>query len=78
MLLIGGLFLEVRIMNYIKRLEDENKVLKNKMTEVKAKIMELENYLNGPKFHCGDSLDNYVNTQDVIDRIKDIKTDLIL
>ena len=40
-------------------------------------ILDLRRYLNSPKFHCGDSLDNYVNTSDVHNRL-DIITEKLL
>lgn len=63
-------------MKHISMLQDENKELKAKTESAKNKVDNLVKYLNSPKFHCGDSLDGYVNVQDVLDILRYIRTDL--
>lgn len=64
-------------MKYITVLQYENKELKARAESAKTKMDNLVKYLNSPKFHCGDTLDGYVNVQDVLDVLRDIRTDLI-
>lgn len=63
-------------MNYIKQLENDKKELIDEMTKNNAVLMDLYIYLNSPKFQGVDprdgSLNNYVNINDVLDRIKPI------
>ena len=59
-------------MKYITKLEEENAELKKKIADAKIEIDDLTSYLNSKKFHCGDSLDGYVNVKDVLDRLKKI------
>ena len=57
-------------MNYINRLEFENTVLKTKLSVIYQSLEELRAYLRSSKFDTGNSLDRYVNTQDVLNRIE--------
>lgn len=52
-------------MNYIKRLEKENKELRATMAVGEQKLTELATYLDSKKFRCGDPLDGYVNIADI-------------
>ena len=50
----------------------EHEASKEKIDQV---INDLYAYMNSKKFHCGDELDNYINTQDVrnyLDQIRGI------
>lgn len=60
-------------MNYIKALEADNAELKKAVDAANETIMDLAQYLNLPKFHCGDGLDGYVNVDDVKSRLILIK-----
>ena len=60
-------------MNYIKALEADNAELKKAVDAANETIMDLAQYLNLPKFHCGDELDGYVNVEDVKSRLILIK-----
>lgn len=65
-------------MKRIDQLEKENNELKAKLADTKSKIDELTAYLSSKKFHCGNSLDGYVNTQDVLDQLRDIRVILLI
>jgi len=56
-------------MNYIyklqKEVEDKDEMLR-KMVEA---LQGLRAYLQSEKFRCGNDLDGYVNTQDVLNRL---------
>ena len=52
-------------MNYIKRLEMENKQKEAELQEMKNQIIQLRKHMQSKKFHCGDDLDNYINVQEV-------------
>jgi len=67
-------------MNYIKQLEEKNRLLEAKMQDAIKTLTEQVNYLNGPKFQGTDyrdnSLMNYVNTNDVISFIGNVTLSL--
>ena len=56
-------------MNYIKKLELDNKNLVENINQIRQEIDLLRSYLNSSKFNCGDSLDGYVNVKDVLNRL---------
>lgn len=56
-------------MNFIKKLQQDTTELRAKLEAEKEKKQELTTYLLSKKFRCGDTLDGYVNTQDVLNRI---------
>lgn len=60
-------------MNFIKGLQA--KVKENEATKAKvdAIISDLYAYMNLKKFHCGDELDGYINTQDVRNYLDQIR-----
>ena len=55
---------------YINTLQDDLASKTAELDSVKAKLKDLESYLTSSKFHCGDDLDGYVNTQDVLNRLR--------
>jgi hypothetical protein len=60
-------------MNYIKQLEADKVALEQKIAALVSGIQELKEYVSSPKFHCGDPLDGYVSTQDVITRLANME-----
>lgn len=56
-------------MNYIKRLEMENADKAATIDRIRTHLQALERYLCSSKFRCGDTLDGYVNIQDVLTRL---------
>lgn len=60
-------------MNYIKRLEEASKDAKEAREKAMEAIMDLQGYLESPKFSCGDSLDGYVNVKDVLARLAHVR-----
>ena len=63
-------------MNYIKRLEYENKKLAAEIVGLRTGITDLKKYLNSPKFHN----EPWVNIQDIFLRLDEYEqrtTDLI-
>ena len=63
-------------MNYIKKLEKENASLTDKSIDATMQIYDLRRYLLSDKFRCGDELDQYVNIQDVLNRLDCIESAL--
>lgn len=53
-------------MNYIQQLKSERESLQREIAAIKSGITDLRAYLQSPKFRCGDRLDGYVNTGDVL------------
>ncbi len=60
-------------MNYIKRLQNENKNLKNDKNIARAELLELEKYLLSPKFYN----DPTVQIRDVLTRMEALKSTLM-
>ena len=60
-------------MNYILQLQKQIENQNQAILAFKNGIQDLRNYLNSPKFNCGDRLDGYVNIQDVFLRLDEIK-----
>ena len=56
-------------MNYIKRLQAENKELKEKNEALLEIFQEIRVYLNSPKFQGIEN--HYVNPDDILKRISD-------
>jgi hypothetical protein len=52
-------------------------LLETSVKSAHTAILELRRYMNSLKFHCGDGLDNYINTSDVHNRL-DIITGKLL
>ena len=65
-------------MNYIVKLKEENESLKNRLSAINSDLSELAAYLNSSKFQCGNSLDRYVNVQDVLNRLQDARFESIV
>lgn len=59
--------------NYIHTLQAEVKRLEYIIEQNREIVNDLRRYLNSSKFHCGNELDGYVNVQDVISRLTDIR-----
>ena len=51
-------------MNYIKSLQEENATLKASIDAAQSEIQAFREYLSSAKFHCGDTLDGYINVRD--------------
>ena len=64
-------------MNYIKKLEKENKELKNQIIEAYHYARHLYEYACSDKF-MGEIEDQYINKNDVIRRIEPVLNELIL
>jgi hypothetical protein len=56
-------------MNYIKLLESQTEDLSLRLTDYALFMMELQMYLQSPKFHN----DNTVNVNDILYRIQEFK-----
>ena len=56
-------------MNYIKRLETENEILKKELDALTTGISDLASYLRSEKFQGIDN--NWVNPQDVLLRLRE-------
>jgi hypothetical protein len=56
-------------MNYIKLLESQTEDLSLRLTDYALFMMELQMYLQSPKFHN----DNTVNVNDILHRIQEFK-----
>jgi hypothetical protein len=63
-------------MNYIKRLQEENKGLKANIENAETVIQDMQRYLNSNKFRCGDELDQYININDILTRLNEVKAEL--
>ena len=60
-------------MNYIKQLQQENKEHKTNLDKIRELVVEMECYMLSDKFHCGNELDGYVSTQDILHRVLEIR-----
>jgi flagellar biosynthesis chaperone FliJ len=56
-------------MNYIHQLQNEVKENRDALQDFREALQDLRAYLQSDKFRCGDSLDGYVNVQDVLNRL---------
>jgi hypothetical protein len=56
-------------MNYIQKLQELRLALEAENKRLQDKLHEIRDYCQSPKFRCNDSLDGYVNVQDIINRI---------
>lgn len=63
--------------NYIHTLQDKVQELEAEKKAARESLIELEAYLTSSKFNCGDELDGYVSIQDVLNRMRDAKNELI-
>ncbi|MEE9373457.1 MAG: hypothetical protein V3V00_10430 [Saprospiraceae bacterium] len=52
-------------MNYIKKLEKENKAMKRALERTNTQIKLFTTHIFSDKFHCGNELDGYISTNDV-------------
>lgn len=64
-------------MNYIKQLEARVKELNLQRATAWEQVAELKGYLCSSKFNCGDPLDQYVNTTDVLNRLNQINLNCV-
>jgi len=64
-------------MNYIKKIESLNKANEDTLANISARLDNILAYLNSPKFRCGSELDGYVSVQDIILRLREIRSELI-
>jgi len=64
-------------MNYIKKLQQENKQMLNTLSDIETLIYELRSYLLSPKFTNEGELQNYVNTKDVLSYLSSMRTMII-
>lgn len=53
-------------MNYINQLQGERDGLQRQADTIADGLNDLRRYLQSDKFRCGDRLDGYVNTADVL------------
>jgi hypothetical protein len=60
-------------MNHIHKLQAQVRSLKAEQQALQQGITNLVAYLQSNKFRSGDSLDGYVNVQDVFNRIADAR-----
>ena len=60
-------------MNYIKQLETKVQAYQAERVAIVDSLTELVVYLSSSKFACGDTLDGYVQINDVIRRVVDAK-----
>jgi len=51
--------------NFIKNLQADRETMQMAKDDAHMAICDLAQYLNLPKFSCGDELDGYVNVDDV-------------
>ena len=64
-------------MNYIKKLQDQNRDLNNQLIEAQKMAFALLDYASSRKF-CGDLEDELIHKNDVIRRIEPVLNELIL
>ena len=58
-------------MNYITKLQEENKELNNKLASIGSDLQELFMYLHSSKF--SNICENVVNVNDVLNRLQDAR-----
>lgn len=58
-------------MNYIKRLQADIARLTAERDALQAGLEDIRQYMHHPKFTCGDRLDGYVNTSDILLRLRE-------
>ncbi len=58
--------------NYIKRLEEENRILKESIKEIEDELVGIKSYLCLPKFTENFPNNNFVNPDDIHLRINEI------
>ena len=61
-------------MNYIKRMESENKVLWDQLAAIRIELTDLERYLTSEKFRE----DSTVQVRDVLNRLQTAKSESIV
>jgi len=64
-------------MNYIKKLESLNKAHGDTIVNISTRLDNILAYLNSSKFYCGSELDGYVSVQDIMLRLREIRSELI-
>lgn len=71
--IVSGKKQKGNFMNYIKKLEQENKEKDEKIEEIQDTINELRRYLNSDKFQAEQNdLQGYVNIKDVLTRLQGV------
>jgi hypothetical protein len=61
-------------MNYILQLKDQAARAEAEVSALRAGLHDLRSYLMSPKFRCGDRLDGYINTGDVLAYVRNAET----
>lgn len=64
-------------MNYIKKLEADRVAAEEQRRVAEEQVTELLCYLGSPKFNCGADLDGYVNVDDIIPRLRELRVNLL-
>jgi hypothetical protein len=65
--------METKQMHYSQVLKNDIEQRDTAIAEKNAAIDRLVQFMNGPKFHCGDELDGYISTSDVQDWLEHIR-----
>ena len=65
-------------MNYILQLQQENTDLKDSMRKADEMVEDFFRYINSEKFKHGSLLDGYVNIGDIGDRLRLIRSELMI
>jgi hypothetical protein len=60
--------------NYIHRLRGEAKSLQSEVKALRQGLNDLRGYLHSHKFACGDRLDGYVHTGDVLEYLRNTES----
>ena len=60
-------------MNYIKRLQSDVAERDTALSEIDEDVSQLVSYLTSDKFSCGSDLDGYVNINDVLGRLQNVR-----
>jgi hypothetical protein len=60
-------------MNYIKRLQGDIAERDTALSEIDEDVSQLVAYLTSDKFACGSDLDGYVNINDVLGRLQNVR-----
>ena len=72
---LGGSFLLESIVTHLQKTQRINE-LENTVVFATNMLNDLLRYIQSSKFHCGDSLDNYVCCDDIQSRIVEIRSNL--
>lgn len=63
-------------MNYIHQLQEAVDSGKHIRKDARGQVQDIISYLCSSKFQCGDSMDGYVNINDLIPRLRQIQLTL--